>query len=238
MPRAKEEERRESYFFLPEFHFWLMRAKSRMHVGWREEGASYVTRKKVKKKHTLQTPRKKKPKGVKETTLAKRGGRKRHNKGQQTICQVYGRTSFVLLTGEEEDCHHALAFPDTDSTAKGGGERGSNSSNFFSPPLWLFSILEDDDTPVSLHMQIRRETIPLLFLLILPCSLFSVSQNFCSSEKYLSRMNTLERPRLVAIEAVDMVEYSEFTCIPTHFCFPMSSKNTFFLFFSFLIAPD
>ncbi len=110
---------------------------------------------------------------------------------------------------------------------KGGGERRSNSSNFFSPPLWLFSILEDDDTLVSLHMQIRRETIPPL-LFILPCSLFSVSQNFCSSEKYLSRMNTLERPRLVAIEAVDMVKYSEFTCFPTHFCFPMSSKNTFF----------
>lgn len=27
-----------------------------------------------------------------------------------------------------------------------------------------------------------------------PCSFFSVSQNFCSSVKYLSRMNTLERP--------------------------------------------
>ena len=37
----------------------------------------------------------------------------------------------------------------------------------------------------------------------LPCSLFSVSQNFCSSEKYLSRMNTLERPSVVAIAVVD-----------------------------------
>ena len=37
----------------------------------------------------------------------------------------------------------------------------------------------------------------------IPCSLFSVSQNFCNSEKYLSRMNTLERPRVVAIAVVD-----------------------------------
>ena len=40
-------------------------------------------------------------------------------------------------------------------------------------------------------------------IFILPCSLFSVSQNFCSSEKYLSRMNTLERPSVVAIAVVD-----------------------------------
>lgn len=30
----------------------------------------------------------------------------------------------------------------------------------------------------------------------LPCSFFSVSQNFCSSVKYLSRMKTFERPRV------------------------------------------
>ena len=42
-----------------------------------------------------------------------------------------------------------------------------------------------------------------LGIFTLPCSLFSVSQNFCSSEKYLSRMNTLERPSVVAIAVVD-----------------------------------
>lgn len=30
----------------------------------------------------------------------------------------------------------------------------------------------------------------------IPCSFFSVSQNFCSSVKYLSNMKTLERPRV------------------------------------------
>lgn len=30
----------------------------------------------------------------------------------------------------------------------------------------------------------------------IPCSFFSVSQNFCSSVKYLSSMKTLERPRV------------------------------------------
>lgn len=30
----------------------------------------------------------------------------------------------------------------------------------------------------------------------LPCSFFSVSQNFCNSVKYLSSINTLERPRV------------------------------------------
>lgn len=40
-------------------------------------------------------------------------------------------------------------------------------------------------------------------LLVLPCSLFSVSQNFCSSLKYLSRMKTFERPMVPAVVTAD-----------------------------------
>ena len=35
--------------------------------------------------------------------------------------------------------------------------------------------------------------------LILPCNRFSVSQNFCNSVKYLSRMKTLEMPRVAEL---------------------------------------
>ena len=39
----------------------------------------------------------------------------------------------------------------------------------------------------------------VLYCSILPCNRFSVSQNFCSSLKYLSRIKTLEMPNVVDI---------------------------------------
>ena len=38
-----------------------------------------------------------------------------------------------------------------------------------------------------------------IYIDISPCNRFSVSQNFCSSLKYLSSMNTLEMPKVVDI---------------------------------------
>lgn len=46
------------------------------------------------------------------------------------------------------------------------------------------------------RMDDEKREFPGLFL---PCNFFSVSQNFCNSVKYLSRMNTLEIPSAVEV---------------------------------------
>ena len=94
------------------------------------------------------------------------------------------------------------------------------------------------NTPHNPSKSLRepQATYTLLLPVCLPCSRFSVSQNFCSSEKYLSNMNTLDIPTtegfILVLLAPD-IGYIPDTYIPLFFqVLSLIFSGSFWLFLS------